>query len=129
MSYLLDTNFVIGLLRGASSYWDCLDELLEKAIPTVSVVTRAEIFAGCHPNEQRATSNLLDRFQTITLQSSVADLAGNYVYRYRKRGIILHLEDALIGATAVFEGLILVSRNVSDFPMLSLGQNLLRFPY
>lgn len=128
MSYLLDTNFVIGLLRGASSYWEYLDRLVEEAVPATSAVTRSEIFAGCHPHEERATTNLLDRLETIPVHTSIADLAGRYVYRFRKKGLTLHMEDALIGATAVIEGLVLVTRNVHHFPMLTSGQDLVRFP-
>ena len=128
MSYLLDTNFVIGLLRGASSYWDYLDKLVDETVPAISAITRAEVFAGRHPHEERATTILLDRFEVIAIQSSIADLAGRYVYQYRKRGFIIHLEDALIGSTVVLEGLVLVTRNVDHFPMLLLGHNLVRFP-
>jgi len=128
MSHILDTNFVIGLLRGVSSYWDYLERLVEEAVPTISVVTRSEIFAGCHPHEERATTNLLDRFETVSIYVSISDLAGKYIYQFRKRGLTLHLEDSLIGATAVVEGLTLVTRNVDHFPMLTLGGNLIRFP-
>ena len=128
MSYLLDTNFVIGLLRGASTYWDYLDKLVAEAAPAVSAITRSEVFAGCHPHEERATTNLLGHFEAIAIQSSIADLAGRYVYQYRQRGFIIHLEDALIGSTAALEGLALVTRNVGHFPMLTLGHNLFRFP-
>ena len=128
MSYLLDTNFVIGLLRGAGTYWGFLERLVEEEIPSVSVITRSEVFAGCHPNEQRATIELLDRFETKVVHSSIADLAGRYVYRFQQSGLTLHLEDALIGATAVEEGLKLVTRNVGHFPMLVLGKDLVRFP-
>jgi len=128
MSHILDTNFVIGLLRGVSSYWDYLERLVEEAVPTISVVTRSEIFAGCHPHEERATTNLLDRFETVSIYVSISDLAGKYIYQFRKRGLTLHLEDALIGATAVVEGFTLVTRNVDHFPMLTLGKDLVRFP-
>lgn len=128
MSYLLDTNFVIGLLRGVRAYWDYLDRLVEEVVPAISAVTRSEIFAGCHPREERATRNLLDHFETIPVDTSIADLAGRYVYRFRQKGVFLHLEDAVIGATAAAGGLILVTRNVGHFPMLTLGQDLLRFP-
>ncbi len=128
MSHLLDTNFVIGLLRGVSSYWEYLDKLVEQDIPSISAVTRSEVFAGCHTHEERATTNLLSRFESIAVNAFIADLAGKYVYQFRKRGLTLHLEDALIGATAVVEGLTLVTRNVGHFPMLALGKTLVRFP-
>lgn len=128
MSHLLDTNFIIGLLRGAGPYFDYLDRLVDEMVPAISAATRSEVFAGCHPHEERATKYLLDRFETITVDVSIADLAGRYIYRFQRRGVTLHLEDALIGATAVVKGLILVTRNVAHFPMLTLGRDLLRFP-
>ncbi len=128
MNYLLDTNFVIGLLRGAVSYWNYLHGLLESTLPSLSVITRAEIFAGCHPAEERATRELLDSFMTAPIDVSIADLAGQYVYQFARRGMTVHLEDALIGATTVTEGLVLVTANVRHFPMLSTGRNLIQFP-
>jgi predicted nucleic acid-binding protein len=128
VTYLLDTNFVIGLLRGVQSYWERLDRLVEEAVPAISAVTRSEIFAGCHPHEERATQHLLDHLETIPVHAPIADLAGKYVYRFRHRGFVMHLEDALIGASAVLRGFIVITRNVDHFPMLTLGQNLLRFP-
>lgn len=128
MNYLLDTNFIIGVLRGVGPYLDYLDRLVDETVPAISSATRSEVFAGCHPHEERATKYLLDRFETIAVDASIADLAGRYIYRFRRRGVTLHLEDALIGATAVVEGRILVTRNVTHFPMLTLGRDLLRFP-
>lgn len=128
MSVLLDTNFVIGLLRGARPYWEYLDKLLEPAPPSVSAVTRAEIYAGCHPAEETETRRLLSCFQAIPVNVGIADMAGRYAYRFARRGVTLHLEDALIGATAVHEGLVLVTQNISHFPMLSRDKNLIQFP-
>jgi predicted nucleic acid-binding protein len=55
-------------------------------------------------------------------------MAGRFVYQFGRRGVTLHLEDAMIGATAIREGLVLVTQNVSHFPMLSAERNLIRFP-
>jgi predicted nucleic acid-binding protein len=128
MSLIFDTNFLIGLLRGIEAYWEYLQEVSEEALPSISAVTRAEIYAGCHPQEQSQTSELLKCFRSISVGTEIADLAGESVYRFGRRGVTLHLEDALIGATAIVEGLVLVTHNVSHFPMLSLGKNLTRFP-
>jgi predicted nucleic acid-binding protein len=128
MSHLLDTNFIIGLLRGVQSYWDYLQVAVERNLPSISTVTRAEIYAGCHPAEERETRRLLNCLRSVPVSRDIADLAGRYVYQFARRGVTLHLEDALIGATAVQEELILVTHNVSHFPMLTLGKSLLEFP-
>lgn len=128
MSFLLDTNFIIGLLRGAESYWNYLEQLLDRTVPSISTITRAEVYAGCHPGEQAQTRRLLNCFVALPVKTEIADMAGRFVYQYARRGITLHLEDALIGATALSDELILVTHNVSHFPMLSGGKNLIRFP-
>ena len=128
MSILLDTCFVIGLLRGTELYWNYLEQLLEWTAPSVSAVTRAEIYAGCHPSEETGTKAVLSCFRTISVNPVIADMAGRYVYGYARRGLTLHLEDALIGATTLHEQLILVTQNVTPFPMLSAGKNLIKFP-
>jgi predicted nucleic acid-binding protein len=128
VNYLLDTNFIIGLLRGSEPYWVYLESLLGQGVPSVSTITRAEIYAGCHPTEESDTSALLQQFDPIPVDASVGDLAGRYVYQFARRGITLHLEDTLIGATAVCEGLILITQNINHFPMLHASRNLIRFP-
>ena len=128
MSFLLDTNFIIGLLRGAQPYWEYLEQLLESTVPSISTITRAEIYAGCHPMEEAQTRRLLGCFAAVPVKTEIADRAARYVYGYARRGITLHLEDALIGATAVSDELILITHNVNHFPMLSRDKNLVRFP-
>ena len=128
MSVLLDTNVLIGLLRGSAPHWQYLEKLLEKTAVSISAVTRAEIYAGCHPTEEAKTDELLALFKTVPVDGNIAELAGKFVYRYSRRGVTLHLEDALIGATAINMNLILVTSNVAHLPMLSLDRDLIRFP-
>ncbi len=128
MNFLLDTNFLVGILRGTQAYWDYLRQLLEQTAPLISAVTRAEIFAGCHPFEAGETERILGLFATVSIDGEIADLAGRFVYQFARRGVTLHLEDAMIGATAVNQQMILIMRDVDHFPMLSLGRNLIQFP-
>ena len=128
MSVLLDTNVLIGLLRGSPPYWQYLEKLLERTAVSISVVTRAEIYAGCHLTEEAETEKLLTLFKTVPVDGDIAEMAGRFVYRFSRRGVTLHLEDALIGATAINAHLILVTSNVGHFPMLSLDKDLIRFP-
>ena len=128
MNLLLDTNFLIGLLRGAQPYWEYLEQLLAQTAPLISTVTRAEVYAGCHPSEEAETESVLSLFEAVPVDGDIADMAGRFVYQFVRRGVTLHLEDAMIGATAAKEQLILITRNVDHFPMLSLDRNLIRFP-
>ena len=128
MNLLLDTNFLIGLLRGAQPYWEYLEQLLAQTAPLISTVTRAEVYAGCHPSEEAETESVLSLFGAVPIDADIADMAGRFVYQFARRGVTLHLEDAMIGATAAKEYLILITRNVDHFPMLSLGRNLIQFP-
>ena len=128
MNLLLDTNFLIGLLRGAQPYWEYLEQLLTQTAPLISAVTRAEVYAGCHPSEEAETESVLSLFEAVPVDGDMADIADRFVYQFARRGVTLHLEDAMIGATAAKEHLILITRNVDHFPMLSLDRNLIRFP-
>jgi predicted nucleic acid-binding protein len=128
MNLLLDTNILIGLLRGSQVYWEYFARVLEQTAPEISAVTRAEIYAGSHPSEERGTESLLNCLRSVPVDSEIADMAGRYVYTFGRRGMTLHLEDAIIGATAVHHQMTLVTRNVSHFPMLSINANLIRFP-
>ena len=128
MSVLLDTNVLIGLLRGSQPHWQYLEKLLEKTAVSISAVTHAEIYAGCHPSEEAETEKLITLFKTVPVDKNIAEMAGRFVYRFKRRGVTLHLEDALIGATALNAHLILATSNVSHFPMLSLDRDLIRFP-
>jgi predicted nucleic acid-binding protein len=116
------------LLRRAGAYWEYLEKQLERDLPSISVITRAEVYAGCHPQEARETATVLNCFELLPVGVEIADLAGQYVYQFARRGITLHLEDALIGATAVNKGMILITRNIDHFPMLTQDKNLIRFP-
>jgi predicted nucleic acid-binding protein len=49
-----------------------------------------------------------------------ADMAGEYIRRYRAQGITLDKPDAIIGATAVLHDLVLVTYNPKHFPMPEL---------
>jgi len=63
ISYLLDTNILILALRG---YAKALDLLAESNTDFfISVVTRAEIFAGMRPHEELRTIALLDSLSIL----------------------------------------------------------------
>jgi len=99
---LVDTDILVDHLRGARRF--------KPTGPVhVSVVTRAELFAG-HATDERRVSDLLVPFVEHPVDAAVAERAGRL-----RRVHGLRLPDALIAATALEYGLSLRTRNVRDF--------------
>jgi predicted nucleic acid-binding protein len=100
---LVDSDVFIDHLRGAHAF------RLPRGEVAYSVVTRTELFAG-HASQERTVAELLGPFREVPVDRAVAELAGRL---RRERGI--RIADALIAATAVTQGLRLMTRNVRDF--------------
>lgn len=113
---LFDTTVLVDHLRGnerARSY-------IKSASGTkcISVITRAELFAGVFDADERANIEaLFSVFRAYDVTASVAE-QGGYFKRdyYPSHGT--GLADALIAATADVHGAQLVTLNVKHFPML-----------
>lgn len=116
--YLLDSDVLIWLLRGRQETCQRL-EALDGSLG-VSVISRAEIWAGAREGEQRRIEELFLSLTTYPVDGAVADRAGKFLRQYRRPGKPLELADALIAATAVVHELALVTYNVSHFPMPEL---------
>lgn len=122
--YLLDTGLVLRHLRGQRRAVRLLGGLGKIGRLSVSAVTRLEVHAGMHPDEQYTTNKLLSRFVTYDLDRDLADRAGDLIRQSRDRRIALDVPDAIIAATALANGLTLVTLNPADFegiPGLSLA--------
>ncbi len=100
---LVDSDVFVDHLRGAHAFRPPRGDV------AYSVVTRAELFAG-RASQEKAVAQLLAPFREVPVDRAVAELAGRL---RRERGI--RIADALIAATAVTQGLRLMTRNVRDF--------------
>jgi predicted nucleic acid-binding protein len=96
----------------------------------LATISRVEIVEGMREHEREGTMRLLDSLIPFPLDTAIADLSGEFIRRYRAKGIALDRSDAIIGATAVHHGLCLVTYNSRHFPMpeLRLYQDLSQAP-
>ena len=118
--YLLDSGILIRHLRDQMGYPQLVDRLTDEAEGYISSFTRLEIVRGMHEHERQKTFDLLDSFETVPMTREIADLAGELIRSWRARGANLGDADAVIAASALHNGLTLVTTNARHFPMPEL---------
>jgi predicted nucleic acid-binding protein len=108
LRYLLDSVIVIDHLNGQPAATRFLfDHATQCAI---SVITRAEVLAGCDDRSEALVIPLLDQFPILPLSVEIADLAARL-----RRSERWKLPDAIQAAVAIGHELTLVTRNTRDF--------------
>ena len=117
---LLDSDVVIWHLRGHEPVVRRVVSLSQRGRIGLSVITRAEVIQGMREPEREGTYGFLDACETLPVDRTVADRAGEIVRSYRARGVMIELPDALIGATALEAGIPLYTCNARHFPMSDL---------
>jgi predicted nucleic acid-binding protein len=106
---LIDSVVLIDHLNGMNEATEFVLNLnpLQTAI---SVITRAEVLAGLDEEGQTAVIPLLDQYQLLIIDKSVADLAAQLRRKYGWK-----LPDAFQAALAQHHKTSLTTRNTKDF--------------
>jgi predicted nucleic acid-binding protein len=81
----------------------------------VSTVTIAEFFSGVRPDQRGESHIFLEQLTHWDITTEIAIRAGALRYDLARRGRALLIPDALIAATALAYGAVLVTANISDF--------------
>jgi len=118
MSYLLDTNAVIGLLKDASSALSRRTRLHNTADVGISSVVLYELYFGAFRSRMQA-HNLarLDalQFEVLPFDAEDARAAGLIRASLTATGTPIGLYDVLIAGQALARSLVLVTNNVKEF--------------
>jgi toxin FitB len=130
VKYLLDTNILSELLKGKPD--PALIEWIQihQSSCALSSLTLAELAAGVEKLPQGKRRNALTKELTF-LQEDFADRIlslderaawewARYTTEAQRAGFNLTLIDSLIAAIAKANGLTVVTRNISDFPLMEV---------
>jgi predicted nucleic acid-binding protein len=107
VNYLLDTNFILGMLKSTPEVIEILtDRKLSASQCAYSAVTRMELlgFPGITSDEDALIRSTLSHFTYLAIDFAVEDRA---IHLRRTRRV--KLPDALIAATALCHGLQLLT--------------------
>ncbi len=106
---MIDSVILIDHLNGI----DIATRFILKLDPTltaISVITRAEILTGFEKSEQSDVISLLDQYQLLDIDKTIADLAADL-----RRDFSWKLPDAFQAAIAKHHKIKLTTRNTKDF--------------
>jgi tRNA(fMet)-specific endonuclease VapC len=125
MNYLLDTNICIHFFRGKFNLIEKFQQVkLENC--AISEITLAELMFGAE-NSSNPTKNraLVEQFASqvkiLPIFNAIAFYANEKV-RLRKKGEMISDFDLLIGATAISNGLIMITENSKEFNRITAIQ-------
>jgi predicted nucleic acid-binding protein len=115
---LLDTDIIVNVGRGDTGAVAQVNDILKSGSIYISAVTVMELVVGCRNKaELRSLSMLLERFIVVHLTPEISNSAVNLLKIYRlSHGLLI--ADALIAATALVMGRVLVSGNTKHFSMI-----------
>jgi predicted nucleic acid-binding protein len=114
---LIDSDIIIEILRGNIQIASLVKKMWQKGSQfSYSPITVAEVRAGMRPAEKKVTMDLFESMECITIDTSIAEKAGEYLQAYRRsQGV--ELGDALIAATAFVDHSELLTLNRKHYPM------------
>ena len=119
-NFLIDSDIIIWCLRGRRDIIALLEELQKFGVPACSSISIVEVQLGVIKGEEEKTSKFLNSLEVYPVDRKIANLAGEYIRKYKKKGISLEIPDAIVGATCILHNLTLVTFNKKHYPFRGL---------
>ena len=117
LTYLLDTDIVIWILRNYAPILDALEKLIHTDPLLISTITVAEVYKNIYIKETNQFDKLLALHAVIPVSVPVAKKAGLYWQAQNKQLKNLSITDCIIAATAHDQNAPLLTLNTRHFPM------------
>jgi len=121
MEYLLDTNICIHYFKGQFEIKEKIEQIGYEKF-AISEITLAELIYGAEKSQKRdkniaVVEDFSEKVSLIPIFESIK-IYGKEKARLKTKGTIISDLDLFIGATAIFNDMILVTRNVREFERL-----------
>lgn len=117
---ILDTTFLIDVLRGDERVEELSSELSKSGVPKISAVTAMELaegiqFADSSENERTAVLDLLSDIRSVPFDTACAMEAGRISTTLVRSGQQIETADIQIAATALVHNESVVTKNTKHF--------------
>jgi tRNA(fMet)-specific endonuclease VapC len=117
---ILDTSFLIDVLRGNETVTEWEAELAESAVPVVTAISVMELWEGIQladasDAERRRVRALLSELTHASFDLDSAMIAGERSAELVREGPQIDLEDVMIAAIALERGEPVLTRNPEHF--------------
>ena len=118
MDYLLDTNICIYYFKGQFQLKEKIEKIGFRRF-AISEITLAELIYGAEKSQKKSKNtevveNFAERITIIPIFDSIK-IYGKEKARLKQKGTVISDLDLFIGATAIVNDMILVTRNVREF--------------
>lgn len=117
---ILDTTFLVDVLRGEDTVAELEDELDTSGTPHANSITVMELYEGVHladttETQREAVESLLTEINELSFDRTCAIQAGRLNAELVSAGEPIDVTDVMIAATALVHGRPVVTRNVDHF--------------
>lgn len=121
MKYLVDTDWIIQFLRGQKQAVEVLSRLYDESF-AISIISFAEVYEGIYRFEGVKRKELEANFQDfltgihiLDIDENVAGIFAEKRAKLRRENKLIDNFDLLIGSTALYYNLELITYNVKHF--------------
>jgi predicted nucleic acid-binding protein len=121
MTYLVDSDILIYYFKKKEPFLGIVESILTHSTAVMSAITLTEVRAGWDDaHDKKLLPVITDLFPVIDVSFTIAENAGHQIKRCSQRGRMVTTTDGIIAATALINGLCLVTNNKDDFPISEL---------